>query len=204
MAPVKVQTGAGPQPPSQRRSLAPRRPSPRGVFLFPCGKAHRPTARAVSPRILDTPATNSAAARQALSAECVKIGRNPAIMRSYWPFAGSAEAHDYSADIICRVTETDGQRSAWSFAPNTIGADGSPVSTFVETSYLGHGKSVVSQPGSRPVWLMTTNPVGGATLLPRNNPGWSLIVSNLAPTGTTISGGCAVDAPSGPFRPRQP
>jgi hypothetical protein len=33
--------------------------------------------------------------------------------------AGSAEAHDYSADMICRVTETDGQRSAWSFAPNT-------------------------------------------------------------------------------------
>ena len=36
--------------------------------------------------------------------------------------ACSAEAHDYGADIICRVTETDGQRSAWSFAPNTIGA----------------------------------------------------------------------------------
>jgi hypothetical protein len=72
--------------------------------------------------------------------------------------ACSAEAHDYGADIICRVTETDGQRSAWSFAPNTVVADGSPVSTFVETSYFGHGKSVVSQPGSRPVWLMTANP----------------------------------------------
>jgi hypothetical protein len=103
--------------------------------------------------------------------------------------AGSAEAHDYSADIICRVTETDGQRSAWSFAPNTIGADGAPVSTFVETSYLGHGKSVASQPGSRPVWLMTGNTVGGVTLAPRNNPGWSLIVSNLAHSATTISGG---------------
>jgi hypothetical protein len=105
--------------------------------------------------------------------------------------AGSADAQDYSADMICRVTETDGQRSAWSFAPNTIGTDGSPVSTFVETSYLGHGKSVVSQPGSRPVWLMTANPVGGVTLLPRNNPGWSLIVSNLSRTATTISGGYA-------------
>ena len=39
---------------------------------------------------------------------------------------GSAHAHDYSADMICRVTETDGARSAWSFAPNTIGADGRP------------------------------------------------------------------------------
>jgi hypothetical protein len=105
--------------------------------------------------------------------------------------AGSAEAHDYSADIICRVTETDGQRSAWSFAPNTTSADGSPVSTFVETSYFGHGKSVVSQAGSRPVWLMTANPIGGVTLLPRNDPGWSLVVSNLARTGTTISGGYA-------------
>jgi hypothetical protein len=105
--------------------------------------------------------------------------------------AGSAEAHDYSADIICRVTETDDQRSAWSFAPNTIGADGSPVSTFVETSYLRHGQSVVSQAGSRPVWLMTANPVGGVTLLPRNNPGWALVVSNVARAGTTISGGYA-------------
>ena len=104
---------------------------------------------------------------------------------------GSAEAHDYNADIICRVTETDGNRSAWSFAPNTVSADGSPVSTFVETSYFGHGKSVVSQAGSRPVWLMTANPAGGVTLLPRNNPGWSLIVSNLARTGTSISGGDA-------------
>ena len=105
--------------------------------------------------------------------------------------ACSAEAHDYGADIICRVTETDGQRSAWSFAPNTLGADGSPVSTFVETSYFGHGKSVVSQAGSRRVWLMTANPVGGVTLLPRNNPGWSLIVSNLSRTATSISGGYA-------------
>jgi hypothetical protein len=26
--------------------------------------------------------------------------------------AGSAEAHDFSSDIICRVIESDGQRSA--------------------------------------------------------------------------------------------
>jgi hypothetical protein len=65
------------------------------------------------------------------------------------------------------------------------------VSTLVETSYLGHGKSVVSQAGSRPVWVMTTNQIGGVTLLPRNNPGWSLIVSNLARTGPTVSGGYA-------------
>src|SRR6202789_4378245 len=110
---------------------------------------------------------------------------------------GSAHAHDYGADMICRATEPDGSRSAWSFAPNTIGADGSPVSTFVETSYLGHGKSVVSQTGSRPVWLMTANPVGGVTLLPRNNPGWSLIVSNLAPTAPSISGGYASLPPNG-------
>jgi hypothetical protein len=65
------------------------------------------------------------------------------------------------------------------------------VSTFVETSYLGHGKSVVSQAGSRPVWMMTANPVGGVTLLPRNNPGWALIVSNVARVGTSIAGGYA-------------
>ena len=104
---------------------------------------------------------------------------------------GSAHAHDYGADMICRVTETDDNRSAWSFAPNTTSVDGSPVSTFVETSYLGHGKSVVSQAGSRPVWLMTANPVGGVTLLPRNNPGWALVVSNLSRAGMAISGGYA-------------
>src|SRR6202050_1367727 len=91
--------------------------------------------------------------------------------------AGSAEAHDYSADIICRVMETDGQRSAWSFAPNTIGAEGSPVSTFVETSYLGHGKSVVSQAGSRPVWLMNTKQFGSVTLLTRYVPSSVLVCS---------------------------
>jgi hypothetical protein len=96
--------------------------------------------------------------------------------------AGPAQAHDYSADIICRVTEIDGNQSAWSFAPNTTSVDGSPVSTFIETSYLGHGKSVVSQAGSRPVWVLTPNQLGGMTLLPRNDPGWSLVVSNLADT----------------------
>jgi hypothetical protein len=49
----------------------------------------------------------------------------------------------------------------------------------------------VSQAGSRPLWLMTANPVGGVTLLPRNNPGWSLMVSNLSRTATSISGGYA-------------
>jgi hypothetical protein len=38
---------------------------------------------------------------------------------------------------------------------------------------------------------MTANPVGGVVLLPQNNPGWSLIVSNLARTATGISGGYA-------------
>ena len=113
--------------------------------------------------------------------------------------AGSAEAHDYSADMICRVTETDGNRSAWSFAPNTTSVDGSPVSTFVETSYLGHGKSVVSQTGSRPVWLVTANPVGGVTLLPRNNPGWALVVSNVARAGTAIAGRYATLLHNGVF-----
>jgi hypothetical protein len=115
----------------------------------------------------------------------------PLVVAAVLALTGSAEAHDYSADMVCRVTETDGNRSAWSFAPNTIGADGSPVSTFVETSYLGHGKSVVSQAGSRPVWLMAANPLGGVTLLPRNNPGWALVVSNLARAGTSIAGGYA-------------
>jgi hypothetical protein len=49
----------------------------------------------------------------------------------------------------------------------------------------------VSQAGSRPVWLMTANPVGGVTLLPRNNPGWALVVSNLSRAGMAISGGYA-------------
>ena len=65
------------------------------------------------------------------------------------------------------------------------------MSTFIETSYLGHGKSVVSQAGSRPVWVMTPNQLGGMTLLPRNDPGWSLVVSNLGRTGTTTACGYA-------------
>jgi hypothetical protein len=38
---------------------------------------------------------------------------------------------------------------------------------------------------------MTANPVGGVTLLPRNNPGWALVVSNLSRAGMAISGGYA-------------
>jgi hypothetical protein len=106
----------------------------------------------------------------------------PLALAATLALAGSAEEHDYSADIICRVTEIDGNQSAWSFAPNTTSVDGSPVSTFIETSYLGHGKSVVSQAGSRPAWVLTPNQLGGMTLLPRNAPGWSLVVSNLADT----------------------
>jgi hypothetical protein len=39
--------------------------------------------------------------------------------------------------------------------------------------------------------MMTVNPVGGVTLLPRNNPGWALIVSNVAGVGTSIARGYA-------------
>ena len=38
---------------------------------------------------------------------------------------------------------------------------------------------------------MTANPVGVVTLLPRNNPGWALVVSNLSRAGMAISGGYA-------------
>ena len=38
---------------------------------------------------------------------------------------------------------------------------------------------------------MTPNQLGGMTLLPRNDPGWSLVVSNLGRTGTTTAGGYA-------------
>ena len=112
--------------------------------------------------------------------------RPPALAAVALALSGSAYAHDYSADIVCRVTESDGQRSAWSFATNTVGADGAPLSTFVETSYLGHGKSVVSQAGSRPVWFMAPNRMGGMTLLPQSNPGWSLVVSNVSRSGPTV------------------
>ena len=62
------------------------------------------------------------------------------------------------------------------------------MSAFVETSYFGHGKSVVSQAGFRPIWLMAVNPVGGVTLLPRNDLGWALVVSILIRAGTAIAG----------------
>jgi hypothetical protein len=99
---------------------------------------------------------------------------------------GLSSAHDYSGDMLCRVTESDGQRSAWSFAQNTVGSE---MSTFVETSYQGHGKSVVSQPGARPVWIMTANRMGGVNLMSQSNPGWSLVVSNVERSGPMAIGG---------------
>ena len=115
----------------------------------------------------------------------------PIALAAALALAGQAQAHDYSGDILCRVTESDGQRSAWSFAPNTIGADGAAVSTFIETSYLGHGKSVVSQVGARPVWIMKPNRMGGVTLLSQGAPGWSLVVSNVGRSGPMLLGGDA-------------
>jgi hypothetical protein len=53
--------------------------------------------------------------------------------------------------------------------------------------------------GSRPVWLMTANPAGGLTLLPRNNPGWSLVVSNPCAHGDEHLGRIRVAAPQRRF-----
>ena len=62
----------------------------------------------------------------------------------------------------------------------------------VRRNVLLRTRQVRCQPSRfAPGWVMTANPVGGVTLLPRNNPGWALIVSNVARAGTTIAGGYA-------------
>jgi len=49
----------------------------------------------------------------------------------------------------------------------------------------------MSRAGSRPVWVMTTNQMGAVTLMPRNDPGWLLVVSNVTRSGPTVLGGYA-------------
>jgi hypothetical protein len=91
--------------------------------------------------------------------------------------------HDFSGDLHCVMTERDGQRRVWTFAPNSISSDGKPVATLVETGYLGHGKYVEHVVGQRPVWIMTANQPDGVFLIPRDTPDWDIGISHNGPDG---------------------
>src|ERR1700722_7435696 len=93
-----------------------------------------------------------------------------------------AKAHDFARDLQCSVTGADGSSVAWSFAPNTRNADDCG-STMVETSVRSHGRDSAAAPGSRPIWLIESNPDGGQTLTSRSDPGWSIVMPRLIDSG---------------------
>lgn len=84
-----------------------------------------------------------------------------------------AQAHDYKNDLVCTVTMNTGSTALWSFAVNSHDLSGGTGGTLVETGYIGGGKTVTSQQGSRPVWSINQNETG-YWLVPRASPSYAL------------------------------
>lgn len=99
-----------------------------------------------------------------------------------------ASAHDFSGDLMCKVTGRTGNQSVWSFANNSDNANGSTGGTFVETGYSGNGKETYSPVGRRPVWIYGANNVGGFSLASREAPGWAIVVGTIEQRGNYLGG----------------
>jgi hypothetical protein len=85
----------------------------------------------------------------------------------------AVQAHDYNNDLACTVTMNTGTTAFWTFAINSHDLTGGPGGTLVETGYMGNGKTVMSQQGSRPIWMTNRNATG-YWLVPRATPGYAL------------------------------
>jgi hypothetical protein len=105
--------------------------------------------------------------------------------------AAPAVAHDYTNDLFCAVTDNTGRKVAWTFANNSDNADGSIGGTMVQTAFSRNGKFLEGQVGSRPVWIMFANQAGGLTLLPRNDRGWALVISDIYASNSSQTEGKA-------------
>jgi hypothetical protein len=101
----------------------------------------------------------------------------------------SAMAHDFSRDLQCSVTGADDSPVAWWFATNSRNLDGSVGGTMIETAAHSHGRDISAAPGSRPIWVVESNPDGGLTLTSRSDPGWSIVAPRFVDSGHgTVSG----------------
>jgi hypothetical protein len=89
--------------------------------------------------------------------------------------AGPTNAHDYSGDLICTLTDNFGNRLMYLFANNTDNADGSSGGTFVETGFAkNNDRPVVSPVGRRPIWIWNGDGRSMLIITSRDAPDWSL------------------------------
>ncbi len=87
-----------------------------------------------------------------------------------------AFAHGHSGDLLCKVTDSTGQRIALSFVDSVRNA-GTGAGAMVETAFSGRSKFVEGQRGSRPVWISLSSQ-DGLTLLSRDDRSWALVISH--------------------------
>ena len=117
-----------------------------------------------------------------------------------------AMAHDYAKDLHCTVAKPDGQRVYWTFAANSTSTTGSPIMTLVETGYVGGGRTVVSQAGARPIWILSKGP-SGIDIVPRATPEWLLHedqqgILTLSHRGSIVGAGrCSWNTQTQPTQP---
>ena len=95
--------------------------------------------------------------------------------------ASSASAHNFNGDLFCSVQDPQGRSTGWTFDNNTWNSDGT-LGTMVETGvYKMNGQTVSNATGSRPIWIIFYNKVGGLTLQWRQDPSWFIGMDT--PTG---------------------
>ena len=101
--------------------------------------------------------------------------------------SGPALAHDFAGDLVCSITDRNGNALSYSFANNT---NEDPVETetfvvvlagtYVETAFSRNGKLTASPQGARPVWRYTTMPDRDTeNIVSQQDPEWSLALENL-------------------------
>ena len=69
--------------------------------------------------------------------------------------------------LVCSFTDRQGNDLTYAFGPNDD-------DTVVETYFKKNGRSVVSEPGSRNVWRLSTNRADGLMIIPLDTPGWAI------------------------------
>jgi hypothetical protein len=80
----------------------------------------------------------------------------------------------HAGELVCNMNDTLGNRLTYVFGSNTYNANGTYGGTLVETGFEKNGTIVISERGSRPIWIYGSNRGGGFNLYSRSAPGWSL------------------------------
>jgi hypothetical protein len=89
--------------------------------------------------------------------------------------ASTANAHDYSPDLNCRIVDISGKANFYSFTDNTFARD-RRSGTMVETGYQSNGRTITSEAGNRPIWFFSIDNFNNYTVQSQDAPGWQIIL----------------------------